>query len=275
MARGAVIALSHGGGPMPLMGDPKHANLIRSMKERVPKILKLDSPSEKPRAILVVTAHWSEAHPTISSAASHKMYYDYSGFPPAAYELSYGAAGSPDVAKEVYAAFEAEGLNPQMDPDRGWDHGVFVPMTLIHPEADVPIVQVSVLSSEDPEQHYKMGQALLKLRESNIAIIGSGFASFHNLRLVFSGATKDEEFRKRNLAWNDALDGAVTEEDAKARGEKLKTWRDYPGGHEMHPDGGADHLMPLLVCAGAGGEGKAEHYTDEFFELDMYSWYWP
>src|ERR1700755_2925454 len=83
----------------------------------------------------------------------------------------------------------------------GWDHGVFIPLLLIHPKADIPIIQLSVLDSEDPSTHYKMGQALSQLRDSNIAIIGSGFASFHNLRLMFSGITHDPSFRERNAAW--------------------------------------------------------------------------
>lgn len=147
-------------------------------------------------------------------------------------------------------------------------------MLLIHPAADIPIVQLSVLSSEDPADHYKMGQALAKLRESNIAIIGSGFASFHNLRLMFSGITNDPAFRKRNAAWNEAIADAVSEADAAKRGGKLSHWREFPGAYEMHPRGGAEHFLPLIVCAGAGGQGEPGKYTDGFMDLDMYSFYW-
>jgi aromatic ring-opening dioxygenase catalytic subunit (LigB family) len=156
----------------------------------------------------------------------------------------------------------------------GWDHGVFVPMILIHPAADIPIIQVSVLSSEDPAEHYKMGQALSTLRDRNIAIVGSGFASFHNLRLMFSGVTKDPAFQKRNAAWNKALTDAISEADATQRGEKLSRWREFAGAWEMHPKYGAEHFLPLVVCAGAGGEGEPGKYTDEFMTLDMYSYYW-
>jgi aromatic ring-opening dioxygenase catalytic subunit (LigB family) len=147
-------------------------------------------------------------------------------------------------------------------------------MLLIHPPADIPIIQLSVLSSEDPSSHYQMGQALAKLRDSNIAIIGSGFASFHNLRILFSGVTKDSSFQARNAAWNEAIAEAVTEKNSEERAKKIDEWRKFPGAYEMHPRGGAEHFLPLIVCAGAGGDGVAGSYTDEFMGLDMYSFYW-
>lgn len=275
MTRGAVVALSHGGGPMPILGDPGHREITRSLRERVPQVLKLIKPLERPRAIIVLTAHWSERNPTISNGPRHELYYDYGGFPAEAYELSYPAPGSPEVAQELFEAFKSEGLNPQLDSRRGWDHGVFVPMLLIRPAADIPIVQVSVLESEDPEEHFKMGRALQKLRDSNVAIIGSGFASMHNLRFMLgSGRIQDPKFRATNKAWTETLEAAVDEEDEKEREGKLKGWRDFPGGYEMHPPGAGEHFMPLLVCAAAGGNSKPKQYTDEFLTLDMYTWYW-
>ena len=164
--------------------------------------------------------------------------------------------------------------NANRETLQGWDHGVFVPLLIINPSANIPIIQLSVLSSENPAAHYAMGRALSTLRDSNIAIIGSGFASFHNLRLMFSGITHDPSFRSRNKQWNDAVTEAVSETDNDERIQKLEKWREFPAAYEMHPRGGAEHFLPLLVCAGAGGEGKAERYTDEFMGLDMYSYYW-
>ena len=118
MTRAAVISLSHGGGPLPLLGDPNHKDIVRSLKNRVPKILRLGTP-DAPRAIIVVTAHWSTTTPTISNAEKHPLYYDYGGFPPESYKLKYDAPGSPSVAQEVYQELSAAGLKPKMDAKRG------------------------------------------------------------------------------------------------------------------------------------------------------------
>lgn len=120
-----------------------------------------------------------------------------------------------------------------------------------------------------------MGRALSSLRASNVAIIGSGFASFHNLRIMFSpGRLQDRAFLQRNAAWNAAVTDAVTEKDEAVRGGKLERWREWPGSYEMHPRGGAEHFLPLVVCAGAAGRGKGEFWTDEFLGLPIYSYHW-
>jgi len=222
----------------------------------------------------LVTAHWSEKTPTISNGEKHELYYDYGGFPPETYKIKYDAPGSPEVAREVFEVFEKSGLKPKMDPKRGWDHGVFVPMKVANPAADVPIVQLSVLSSEDPSAHFAMGQALSKLRDSNVAIIGSGFASLHSFRVMASGLTKDPAFIQRNVDWSKAVTNATLETSVEKRKTAFDGWREFPGAYEMHPRGGAEHFLPLIVCAGAGGEGKAKNYTDKFMGLDMYSYYW-
>lgn len=147
-------------------------------------------------------------------------------------------------------------------------------MMLINPDANIPIVQMSVLDGESPEEHFKLGQALQALRDTNVAIIGSGFATFHNLRIMFSGAARQPDFRGRNDAWSHAVMDGIKEADPAARLDLLKHWREWPNAYEMHPRGGAEHFLPLLVCAGAGGEGAAKSYTDEFLGLDMFSYYW-
>jgi len=274
MLRGAVIALSHGGGPLPVLGDPASAALANSLRTRVPSILRLDCAEQRPRAIVLVTAHWSRPVPTISSAASHKLYYDYGGFPPESYKLKYPAPGSPDVAERVAELMRGEGLAPELDPERGWDHGVFVPMLLVRPEADIPVVQVSVLSSEDPADHLAMGRALRKLRDENVAIVGSGFASFHNLRFMFGGATEQPGFKAKNDEWSRAVTEAAVTKDAKERGHKFEAWRGWPSAYVSHPRGGAEHFLPLVVCAGAAGDEVGKWYTDEYVGLDIYSYYW-
>lgn len=156
----------------------------------------------------------------------------------------------------------------------GWDHGVFVPMMLIDPSARVPIVQVSVLASESPEKSFAIGRALAALRAQNIAIIGSGFATFHNLRLMFSGVSKSPEFKKKSIEWSNAVSDAATTADVSEREEKFVGWRKWPESYTMHPRGGAEHFLPLIVCAGAGAQTKGEKYADAFVGLDMWSYYW-
>ncbi|KAI5457765.1 Extradiol ring-cleavage dioxygenase, class III enzyme, subunit B [Mariannaea sp. PMI_226] len=275
---GPVVALSHGGGPMPILGDPGHDSIIYSLKNRVPKILKLGTP-EQPRAIVVVTAHWSTAKPTISSAASHNLLYDYYGFPPESYQLQYPAPGSPEIARELHDALATEGLASELDDERGWDHGVFIPLLLVNPKADIPIVQLSVLESEDPEQHIRMGKALARLRASNVAIIGSGFASFHNLGIMRAlsraSASQQAEFRAASDEWNGALTGAASKEDVSERWRTLEGWRKFPHADMMHPPQGGEHFMPLLVCAGASMEGEqTRRYADEFVGVEINTYYW-
>ncbi|ORX94996.1 Extradiol ring-cleavage dioxygenase, class III enzyme, subunit B [Clohesyomyces aquaticus] len=161
-----------------------------------------------------------------------------------------------------------------MDGERGWDHGVFIPMMLINPSASVPIVQLSVLTSESPSAHFALGRALSSLRAQNIAIIGSGFASLHNLRAMFSGQTRNPAFVKLNQDWSKSVTDAVQTADVKERETKFEGWRKWPGAYEMHPRGGAEHFLPLIVCAGAAGEGEGKSYKDEFAGLDMWSYYW-
>lgn len=147
-------------------------------------------------------------------------------------------------------------------------------MLLINPQADIPIVQLSVLDSEDPAEHFKMGQALQSLRNTNVAIIGSGFASFHNLRIMMSGGSKKPDFRKRNDEWSHAVLDGIKEADEESRRKSIESWREWPHAYEMHPRGGAEHFLPLLVAAGAGGQGSPKSYTDEFLGCDMFSYYW-
>lgn len=150
-------------------------------------------------------------------------------------------------------------------------------MTLIHPSATIPIIQVSVLASEDPKKHYDIGRALAPLRALNIAIVGSGFASLHNLRAMFSGQSRTPAFKTLNEAFSAAVADAVSTTDEEKQRRKFEAWRSWPGAYEMHPRGGAEHFLPLIVCAGAGAGdagGKVKSFKDETYGLDMWSFYW-
>lgn len=147
-------------------------------------------------------------------------------------------------------------------------------MMLIDPKATVPIVQVSVLASESPSQSFAIGRALSSLRAQNIAVIGSGFATFHNLRLMFSGVASTPKFKQENIEWSDAVSDAATTEDVTQREKKFESWRNWPNSYTMHPRGGAEHFLPLIVCAGAGAETKGRKYSDDFRGVEYWSYYW-
>ena len=258
------------------MDDPTHKSIIHSLKTRIPSLLSLSS--SPPKAILLLTAHWSTPTPTISSASHHDLLFDYYNFPSSAYQYRYPAPGSPEIATQIHRTMTDLGLDPQLDPDRGWDHGVFVPLLLAAPDATIPVVQLSVLSSEDPAAHFRLGAALRALREQNVAVVGSGFASFHNLRSMFAMMANPpapgSPFRIRSDAWNEALRDAVTVKDRAERLERLAGWREFPNAFEMHPRGGGEHFMPLLACAGAAGDEEAGYYVDELAGVDIYTYYW-
>ena len=268
-------------GPLPLLDDRKHDELVKSFRERVPAVLGLDS-AEQPRAIVVVSAHWQTEVATVSSAAAPGLVFDYNGFPPEAYAFKYPAKGDPGLAHEIKQAFEEEELAVVLDSDRGWDHGMFVPMTLVRPAADIPIIQLSVLNSEDPNLHIRYGSALRKLRDTNVAILGSGFPSFHNLPVImsmFSGPPDDASLTKiRNdlSEWNDALTGVVSSPNRDERLAKLEKWRELPNSYFAHPKGAADHFLPLLVCVGAVDEadGEVKTYSDQFLGVNILTYYW-
>jgi len=147
-------------------------------------------------------------------------------------------------------------------------------MKLIDPAASIPIVQLSVLASESPSHSYAIGRALSALRAQNIAIIGSGFATFHNLRLMFSGESSTPGFKQKNADWSGAVTDAAMTDDDEARARKFAGWREWPNAYTMHPRGGAEHFLPLIVCAGAAGATAGRKYADEFRGVDMWSYYW-
>ena len=170
---GQIFYIPHGGGPLPLLGDPGYASLSTMLRTLNAKVA--DS-----KAIVLVTAHWESQRPCLATAPWPAMLFDYYGFPEEAYRIRYPAPGAPELAESVASALAAEGFDPEFDADRGFDHGTFVPMALIRPEADIPILQMSLLSSLDPAQHLSIGRAFSGLLREGITLIGSGF-SFHNL----------------------------------------------------------------------------------------------
>lgn len=245
-----VLFLSHGGGPLPLLGDPGHEGMVQAFSQIRDK---LQQQAPQPDALLFVSAHWETASAQITAAANPSIIYDYYGFPEESYSLQYPVAGAPEVARQVKDALQEAGIPALLDVDRGLDHGVFVPGLILFPEAGIPCLQVSVLNSLDSGQHLELGRALAGLRERNVMIIGSGF-SFHNLREFFGKG--DPQADKLNFEFEQWLSETVMDNDAEKQNQRLLDWQQAPGARFCHPR--EEHLMPLHVCAGAAENARAD-----------------
>jgi aromatic ring-opening dioxygenase catalytic subunit (LigB family) len=246
MIRMPVVFIPHGGGPWPFveMGMPKAdvdrlAGYLRSVR---------DVPPSPPKALLVVSAHWEEPVPTVMSSEHPPILYDYYGFPPESYEITWPASGSPALASRVGGLLDAAGIAHASDSERGYDHGTFIPLKLTYPDADVPAVQLSLRRGLDPAAHLAIGRALMPLRDEGVFIIGSGM-TFHNLR-----AFRDP----RAAPVSEAFDAWLRETmvlDADERSRRLTQWTIAPAARAAHPR--EEHLLPLMVAAGAAGDARA------------------
>ena len=254
--------IPHGGGPCffmdwTLMGGPADAwhrteAWLRGLVASLP---------EPPRGIVVVSGHWEEPVFTASAAPQPGMIFDYNGFPPHTYELSYPAPGAPALAARVVDLLQAAGLPARTTAERGFDHGVFVPFLLIDPDARIPVVPLSLKSDLNPAEHIAAGAALAALREEGILIVGSGM-SFHNMRAFFTPAA-----RAPSATFDQWLTQAVESAPATRR-TALARWADAPGGRQSHPR--EEHLMPLMVAAGAGASSAGVRaFNDNVMMADI------
>jgi len=241
-----VVYLPHGGGPWPFvegLGDPAElrplADYLRSLRDVAP---------QRPRAVLMVSAHWEEPVVTVMTSPRPPMLYDYYGFPAASYQVTWPAPGAPALAARVRALLAAAHINTRADAARGFDHGTFVPLKLTWPDADVPTVQLSLREGLDPAEHLAIGRALAPLRDEGVFILGSGM-SYHNMQGFFRGgdaATASAAF--------DAWLGETVALDAPARDARLTQWAGAPSARRSHPR--EEHLLPLMVVAGAAGADR-------------------
>jgi 4,5-DOPA dioxygenase extradiol len=259
-----VLFLSHGGGPMPLLGDAGHADMVACLQHIAGSI-------EKPSAILVVSAHWEAEISTITSAAAPSLIYDYYGFPEESYSIEYPCLGQPELANRVHEALLGAGIAAKLDDQRGFDHGVFVPLKIMYPDAEIPCVQLSLLSSLDPEAHLQMGRALRALADSNVLIIGSGF-SFHNMQAFFSSDTTESKAMNESFEkWlqQTCASAEISEEE---RSHRLLNWQSAPAARYCHPR--EEHLLPIHVCYGATGERCSEIFTIKILnkKSSMFLW---
>lgn len=262
----SIIYIPHGGGPLPLLGDPNHKSMVDFLTT-------LPSNISKPDAILMISAHWEADKPTITGGALPELIYDYYGFPPEAYAIQYPAPGQPEFAKEIFQRLLDAGFDAEIDQKRGFDHGMFVPLKLMYPEANIPCVQLSLVKGLDSKTHIAMGKALSQLNDKNILVLGSGM-SFHNLQKFLSPDTatikKGEEFTH----W--LINTLATDNDNKeTREQKLTHWHAAPYAHYCHPR--EEHLLPLHVCFGMASENdkKAEViYQEKIMNQTVISFSW-
>lgn len=252
--------IPHGGGPCFFMEwNPPHAwkrmaDFLSNVAASLPRT---------PTAIVMVSAHWLTPEVRVTSAAQPDLIYDYYGFPPHTYQLRYPAPGAPALAAEIVETLRAAGIASATDGQRGFDHGMFIPLKLIFPDADIPVVQLSLNDSLDPEQQLRNGRALQSLRDQGVLIIGSGM-SFHNMR-----AYGNPQYAPVSDAFDAWLTRAVEAEPSE-RHALLSNWTQAPGARDCHPARAEEHLLPLMTAAGAAGEDMGRKvFSDRVLETTL------
>ena len=252
--------IPHGGGPCFFMDwNPpdawnRMADFLRNLGATLPR---------KPKAIVMVSAHWLEPHMAVTSGIKPDLIYDYYGFPPHTYELKYPAPGAPALADQIVQTLSAAAIPSATDGQRGFDHGMFIPLKLIFPQANIPVVQLSLHHSLDPARHLEVGRALQGLREQDVLIIGSGM-SFHNMR-----AYGNPQFGPVSDGFDDWLTQAV-ESSPQERDRLLTNWEQAPGARLCHPPRAEEHLIPLMTVAGAAGSDAGRKvFSDRVLETTL------
>ncbi|MDX5363605.1 MAG: dioxygenase [Pseudazoarcus pumilus] len=243
-----TLFIPHGGGPCFFMdwNPPDAWTRMGDWLRAVPDLV-----GQRPRAVLVISAHWEAPAFTVNARAQHELLFDYYGFPEHTYRLQWPAKGDAALAKRVTGLIAEAGLPVARDDSRGLDHGVFIPFMLIDPQAAIPVVQLSLREGLDPAEHLALGRALAPLRDEGVLIVGTGM-SFHNMR----------RFRRDNtgldadsVAFDDWLTHAVAL-PAAARDKALENWEQAPSARASHPE--EEHLLPLHVVAGAADADRGE-----------------
>jgi 4,5-DOPA dioxygenase extradiol len=258
-----ILYFSHGGGPLPILGDASHRAMVDFMR-RLPAQL------SKPEAILVVSAHWEEREATLMGAQNPAMFYDYYGFPAEAYEITYPAAGNPELAGRIAATLEKNDIPARIDPQRGFDHGLFIPLKLMYPEADIPCLQLSLIRGLDPGEHIALGKALRDLNKENILVVGSGF-SFHNLRaFAWEGIGKSDPANDLFQNWLiEVCTGSLSQAE---REKRLIEWEQVPSARYCHPR--EEHLLPLHVCLGMADKPGKLVFDDQILGKRAVAFSW-
>ncbi len=250
-----ALFVSHGAPTLPLETEhPTHA-FLKSLGATLPR----------PAAILVISAHWDTAVPALTASARPGTLHDFYGFPPELYALRYGAPGAPELARDIAGVLQAAGLPAQLDPARELDHGAWVPLLLMYPQADIPVLQLSLQVRAGAAHHLELGKILRPLRERGVLLLASGGAT-HNLREFFRPQPgQDESYVQAFSEW-------LRHTLARGDRESLVHYRDRaPQATRAHPT--EEHFFPLLVAAGASdGPGERIHtaLTGASLSMDAY-----
>lgn len=222
----------------------------------------------RPRAIVVASAHWLARAPLVGGAARPETIHDFGGFPQALYEIQYPAPGAPEVALRAAQLLHAAGLDPHIDPQRGLDHGVWVPLRLLYPDADIPVVPLSIQPMAGPEHQLAVGRALAPLRAEGVLVIGSGSIT-HNLHdwRRYSEGKPIAPYVQPYIEW---VERKLAEGDVAAM---LDYRRQAPGAEHAHPTD--EHWQPIYVAMGAAGEHFRATRIDAgidmgFLAMDLY-----
>ncbi|MFZ7096088.1 DODA-type extradiol aromatic ring-opening family dioxygenase [Luteimonas dalianensis] len=259
-ARMPTFFLPHGAGPCFFM-DWNPADTWDAMAAFLKGIA--DTLPATPRAIVLVSGHWLEQGFSLTGHARPPLIYDYSGFPAHTYELAYPAPGDPELAARIAGLLGQAGEPGRVDPGRGFDHGVFIPLKLAFPGADIPVVQLSLRRDMDPAAHLQAGRALADLRDEGVLVIGSGM-SFHNMR-----GYGDPRYTPVSAKFDEWLTAAVESEPGQ-RETLLRDWASAPHARDSHPPGGEEHLLPLMVAAGAAGDSPGRKvYSEEVMKTTL------
>lgn len=259
-----ILFFPHGGGPLPLLNEPGHANMNRFLRSYPETIT-------KPDAIIVISAHWEEPVIAVTATPSPSLLYDYIGFPAETYEYEYPAPGNSELAERVQRLLQQAEIDCSLDHERGFDHGMFVPLMLMYPEADISCIQISLAASLDAAEHVRIGKALTDLKTENLLILGSGF-SFHNMKALMS--KHDDSIDPRNQEFETWLAQTCSDPGLgeTEREQRLINWETAPHARYCHPR--EEHLLPLQVCYGIGQSAATMVFQDKVagFISSAYQW---
>ena len=226
------------------------------------RLAELAAALPRPQAIIVASAHWLSRQPQVGGAAAPETLHDFGGFPAALYQLRYPAPGAPALAQRVLRLLDQAGLAPTLNTDRGLDHGAWVPLRLLYPAADIPIVPVSIQPELGPAHHYALGQALAAPRDEGVLVIGSGSIT-HNLHDLRAGYSDERQapYVKPFIEW---IEQKLTAGDVDAL---LDYRRQAPFAERAHPTD--EHLLPLFVALGAAGVNARAQRIDAGIDMGL------